>query len=93
MGREPGADGAHVLGVLRRQPGRAARAVARAQRLGRAAGDVLVAGQRPPVGDAPADQPERVPGAAARVLGQHEPRLRMRRGKDAVELGEQLRQP
>ena len=51
------------------------------------------AGQRPPVGDAAADEPERVARAAARMLGEHEPRPRVRRGQHAVELDQQHREP
>jgi hypothetical protein len=68
-------------------------AVAGAQRGRGAPRDVLVAGQRAPVGDAPADEPERIEGAAARMLGEDEPRARVRRRQNAVELLEQLRQP
>ena len=69
-----------------------ARAVAGPQRSARAPRHVVQRRQRAPVRDAAADQPERVERAAARVLGQHEPGARMRRGQHAVELDEQDRQ-
>ena len=55
-----------------------------------------IASSRSPGGpqstDAPADQPERVAAPAARVLGQHEPRPRVRGGQHAAQAIEQPRE-